>query len=232
MKPTIFHLADAGQGDLSAGVSNLCREFGVPMEAEPRLHDTIAHCAAERFLQPYDAGAQLALKRPHGPEMRRTIARPDLTPKLLVSFDHLTCDEAGFLEMTDRYGVMGMIEFVMASAETSDGVVVSPPHTRVAPVAHEHILPFVREAVAAFLNDEIGMKASKRRDFKKKKGKLTVVPGRMADFIQRALILARWDFTAEEIAENYGILLQDRPWNRHPRPRRRSATAAKWEMTK
>lgn len=223
MKPTIFELADPQLVDISAEVSTLCRDFGIPFEAEPRLLDTIAHCDAKRFARPYKDGAELAMKRPFGPDLRAIVERNDLTAKLLFSLDHVTCDEAGMLELLDRLGIKGLFEAIhIAAHDESDHMPAASMETRIAPVAHEHILPFVREAMATFLNDEIGMKASKRHDFKKKKGRLVVVPGRIADFIQRALAIAGWDFTAEEIAENYGAVLMKRAWVRHPRPRRRA----------
>jgi hypothetical protein len=201
------------------GVKALCRDFKIPLEAEARLLDTLAYCDAQRFSIPYASGLTLTLQRPFGSEMRRLLNNPELTAELLYSLDHRTCDEAGLLELIDRVGAIGMFHAVATAIGDSAGhLAISDIPTRIAPVAPDDALPLVREAMATFVNDAVGMKASPKKDFKQKRDTVIAVPGRMADFLMRALAIAGWEYTATDISANYEAVLLKREWDRRPRP--------------
>ncbi len=226
MKPSI-DTGNATSHDRTAVVSALCQDFKIPVESEGRLLDTLAYCNSKRFNIPYAAGFALTLQRPFGSELRALVNSPELTPERLYSLDHVTCNEAGLLELVDRVGAVGMFNALStALGKNADALNIRDMPERISPVTPDDALPLVREALANFVNDAVGMEASAKKDFEQKRGVVLAVPGRMADFLMRALTIAGWNYTAADVSSNYNVVLLKRGWERRPHGSRRPSRDA------
>jgi hypothetical protein len=190
--------------ELRSGASRLCHDFKLGSEAEERLCNYMAFVAARRFKLPFAAGGEAALGRLKGRALRAEVSGEYASARILLELESSTCPQVMFLETIDRCGMPhGLFAIIEAMSDSNELIHVGQFPERTEPVQEKDIAVFVREPLLALFHELTGTVPSKKRDFKRKKGKLVVVSGSPADFLAQALALCGWHFTVAQLAKLY-----------------------------
>jgi len=182
----------------------LLDEFGISDSYFLSFYDCLSHIARERFDVPYADGETFVLKRSFGTDIRLALSTSELTIEQFANADPSGCPYIPILELVDRFGVKATMGILLRlHGPFSEPNVILYASERTLPVDPAEMLIVVGEFVAQMFALMTDSKPSRRRDFKKKRGQVIATPRRMADFIQKALAIAGWSFSAKELAKRY-----------------------------
>jgi hypothetical protein len=170
----------------------------------------------ERFSAPYADGAELALQRPFGVELRALTGRHDLHVEDLTSLDADTFETAGHLDFFDRHG-MEVGWALICAALQAEGRLPLTDGTRTDAIEPLRIRMVMRDGLVELFRKYTGRGAS-RSDIRLigSRARPVIVPGSCADFVQTALKSLGWSFTDTDIAENYSLVIGT-PWRNRNR---------------
>ncbi|MBY8823845.1 hypothetical protein [Sphingomonas colocasiae] len=185
----------------------MAQKFGLNDNQANDLAGALPAFRPERFSLPYADGAELALQRPFGTELRALTGRHNLHIEELALLDEDTFETAGHLDFFDRHG-MEVGWALIRAAWAAEGQLPPAAGTRVEPIDASKILTLMRDGLAELFRKYTGHSAS-RSDFRIVGGRRqpVIVQGSCADFVHTALKSLGWPFTDADIAENYSLVI-------------------------